>query len=73
MSKLNYLHLTPASALPVLEHLAHFKAIIVIEADLLETQMWDISRWLIASGCLYARTWGKDAEAWRAAHEDAAL
>lgn len=35
--------------------------------------MWDISRWLIASGCLYALAWGQDSEQWREALEDAAL
>ncbi|TFW16344.1 DUF7684 family protein [Duganella callida] len=73
MSHLKYLHLTPDSELPALEGLRQFKAIIIAEAEVHETMMWDISRWLIAEGCQYALAWGKDAEAWREAIDDAAL
>lgn len=68
-----YLHLSPDADLPALEGLRQFKAIIVVEADVAEEMMWDVSRWLIESGCLYALAWGKGCEAWREAIEDAAL
>jgi hypothetical protein len=68
-----YLHLSPDADLPALEGLRQFKAVVVVEADVHETVMWDVSRWLIASGCLYALAWGKDSEQWREAIEDAAL
>ncbi|WP_373988662.1 hypothetical protein [Duganella sp. BuS-21] len=68
-----YLHLSPDADLPALEGLPQFKAIVVVEADLDETMMWDVSRWLIESACLYALAWGKGCEAWREAIEDAAL
>jgi len=68
-----YLHLSPDAELPELEGLRQFKTILVVETDVLETVMWDVSRWLIASGCLYALAWGKDSEQWREAIEDAAL
>lgn len=70
---LKYLHLHPDDGLPTLDGLRPFKAIVVVEDDVQETTMWDISRWLIDSGCLYALAWGKQAEAWREAIEDAAL
>ena len=70
---LKYLHLTPSSALPVLEGLRQFKAIIVADAEVQETMMWDVSRWLVESGCQYALAWGEDCEQWRKAVEDAAL
>jgi hypothetical protein len=70
---IRYLHLGPDDALPVLEGLRQFKAIIVVEADVHETMMWDVSRWLIEAGCAYALAWGKDSEAWREALEDASL
>ena len=75
MSKqsLKYLHLDPDSELPALEGLRQFKTIIVAEADVQETMMWDVSRWLIESGCQYVLAWGKDSEQWREAIEDAAL
>jgi hypothetical protein len=68
-----YLHLSPDADLPALEGLRQFKTILVIEADVLETVMWDISRWLVESGCLYALAWGKDCEAWHDALDDAYL
>jgi hypothetical protein len=68
-----YLHLGPDDALPALEGLRQFKAIVVVEADVDESMMWDVSRWLIDAGCLYALAWGKDSAAWREALEDASL
>jgi hypothetical protein len=71
-STVKYLHLSPSSDLPVLEGLRQFKAVIVVEADIHETMMWDVSRWLIESGCLYALAWGKESDQWREAIDDAA-
>ncbi|MET0265352.1 MAG: hypothetical protein ABW202_07045, partial [Duganella sp.] len=53
-----YLHLAPDSALPELAALDNFKAVLVVESDLPETVRWDISRWLVESGCKYALVWG---------------
>lgn len=71
-SALKYLHLSPASDLSALEGLRQFKAVVVVDTDVHETMMWDVSRWLIDSGCLYALVWGKDCEQWREAIDDAA-
>ena len=68
-----YLHLTPDSDFPALEGLSSFKAVLVIEAEVAEMTMWETSRALIASGCLYALAWGDQCEAWREALEDASL
>lgn len=70
---LKYLHLSADSALPALEGLSSFKAVVIVEAEVLQTMMWDISRWLVDSGCLYALVWGADAAEWREAIEDASL
>jgi hypothetical protein len=70
---IRYLHLTPDSDFPALERLSQFKAVLVIEAEVAEMTMWETSRALIASGCLYALAWGDQCEAWREALEDAAL
>lgn len=56
-----------------MEGLRQFKTVLVVDVDVQETMMWDLSRWLIGSGCLYALAWGKDSEQWREALEDAAL
>ncbi|MES2162420.1 MAG: hypothetical protein V4476_14770 [Pseudomonadota bacterium] len=70
---IRYLHLTPDSDLPALEGLSHFKAVVVVEADVAEMTMWETSRWLVESGCALALAWGKECEAWREAIEDASL
>lgn len=68
-----YLHLTPEGELPVLEALDNFKAILVLDGDVLETVRWDISRWLVESGCNYAMVWGRDAAQWQESIDDAHL
>jgi hypothetical protein len=70
---IRYLHLTPDSDLPALEGLSQSKVVLVIEAEVAEMTMWETSRTLVASGCLYALAWGDQCEAWREAIEDASL
>jgi hypothetical protein len=70
---LRYIHLTPESDLPLLEGLQHFKAVLVVEAEVAEMTMWEISRALVESGCMYALAWGDQCDAWREAIEDASL
>lgn len=70
---LQYCHLDPEAELPVLEGLSAFKAIVMVEADVPEMTRWDISRWLIESGCKFALTWGKDAVLWAESVDDASL
>jgi len=68
-----YLHLTPDAGLPPLDGLKQFKAVLVADAEVAEMTMWDTSRTLIESGCLYALCWGQDCEAWHDAIDDAYL
>lgn len=65
--------MTPDSALPALDGLSHFKAVLVIEAEVADMTMWDTSRALVEAGCAYALAWGEQCEAWREAIEDASL
>jgi len=69
---LHYLHLPPDGALPELQ-LPPFLAIVLVEDDVSESWMWDACRWLAASGCRVLLAWGRDAEAWRDAVDDAVL
>ena len=69
----HYLHLAPGSELPELKALDNFKAVLVADVDVADTVRWDVSRWLMASGCKYALAWGKDAELWRESLDDAHL
>lgn len=59
--------------MPVLEGLTTFKAIVMVEADVPEMTRWYVSRWLVESGCKYALTWGREAEAWSESIDDAGL
>lgn len=59
--------------MPVLEGLTAFKAIVMVEAEVPEMTRWDVSRWLVESGCKYALTWGREAEAWSESIDDASL
>jgi hypothetical protein len=68
----HYLHLLPDGALPDLQ-LPPFLAIVLVEDEVSESWMWDACRWLVASGCRVMLAWGRDAQAWREAVDDAAL
>ena len=68
-----YLHLPPDADLPDLGNRPPFLAIVVAEDDVAEMWLWDVARWLVASGARYVQAWGKDADAWTEAVDDAAL
>jgi len=70
---LTYLHLPPDADLPDLGNRPPFLAIVLAADDVAEMWLWDAARWLVASGARYVQAWGKDAEAWTEAVDDAAL
>ena len=70
---LTYLHLPPDADLPDLGARPPFLAIVLAEDEVAEMWMWDVARWLVASGARYVQAWGRDAEAWAEAADDAAL
>ena len=70
---IRYLHLDADSALPVLDGMQAFKTVVVVEADVLQTMQWDVSRWLVESGCLYVLSWGKDCAELEESVEEASL
>ena len=70
---LTYLHLPPDADLPDLGDRPPFLAIVLAEEEVAEMWLWDVARWLVASGARYVQTWGKDAETWHDAVDDAAL
>ena len=70
---IRYLHLAPENDLPALEGLTAFKAIVMVEAEVPEMTRWDVSRWLVESGCRYALAWGDQCDAWRESIDDASL
>lgn len=61
---LKYLQLTAESALPDIRNLKPFKTIVVIETSITPQRQAAISKWLIASGCLYIMAWGQQCSSW---------
>lgn len=68
-----YLHLIPDAELPALADQSPYKAVLIVEADVPDMTRWEISRWLVESGCVHAQAWGRDAAAWAESIEDANL
>lgn len=59
-----YLHLLPDAVLPELGGLNRFKVVLVIESEVSQMWQWEVSRWLVSSGCRYMLAWGKDCSSW---------
>ena len=70
---IKYLHLLPDAALPELGGLRRFKAVLVIESEMSQMWQWDVSRWLVSSGCRVMLAWGKDCSSWDEAVDEANL
>ena len=68
----NYLHLLPDGSLPHMMDKTPFMAILVADEDVSQMWLWDTSRWLVDTGCRVLLAWGKDAEVWSEAVDDAA-
>ena len=71
-TRATYIQLRPEGALPTLEHLAPFMAVVVIDDDSDEMWRWDVARWLVTSGCRFMLAWGKECESWHDAVLEAA-
>lgn len=68
-----YLHLPPDSPLPELGGMHRFKAVLAVESDASQMWQWDVSRWLVSSGCRFLLAWGTDCAEWEEAVDDANL
>jgi hypothetical protein len=68
-----YLHLLPDAGFPELGGMHRFKAILAIESEVSQTWQWDVSRWLVSSGCRYMLAWGKECDSWDDAVDEANL
>jgi len=60
---LEYLHLSAGSALPPLRD-APFRAVVVVEQEVTHEWREQVSKWLVAGGCLYMMAWGQDCSLW---------
>jgi hypothetical protein len=70
---LTYAHLPPDAALPAVEHLPPFIAIVLIEDEVPQTWQWEVCRWLAASSCRYVLVWGEQCGEWEDAIDEARL
>lgn len=68
-----YVRLTPASQLPDLAALRPYKAVVIVEETVTPARQAEISRWLIASGCVYMMAWGEDSASWEESVDHANL
>jgi hypothetical protein len=59
-----YLQLAPGALLPSIAHLAPFRAVVVLEAEVSPAWQFTVSDWLVRSGCLYMLAWGTDCASW---------
>jgi len=61
---MRYLRLEPNSVLSPYDGLRPFAAIIAIESEVAPEWQWQVSKWLVESGCLYMLAWGRDCSSW---------
>jgi hypothetical protein len=61
---MKYLQIQPESILPDIYVLNPYRAVVVIEALVSKEWQWEVSDWLVKSGCLYMLAWGIDCSSW---------
>jgi hypothetical protein len=61
---IEYLRIFEGELLPDISVYAPFRAVIVIDAPYSPEWQGDVSKWLVAGGCLYMMAWGKDCSSW---------
>ncbi|MFP5393524.1 MAG: hypothetical protein ACLGI6_18580 [Gammaproteobacteria bacterium] len=70
---LTYLHLPPDGELPQIDALAPFLAVVLVETEVVQIWQWEVSRWLVESGCRYMQAWGHECSTWDDAVDEANL
>jgi len=68
---LRYLQIHPQQALPDLDNMTPFKAIVIVEEAVPETWHWEVCRWLAKTMCRHAVIGGRDCIEWAESLEDA--
>ncbi len=56
--------ITQGIALPKIADLSPFRAVVVVEGEVLPEWQWLVSHWLVRSGCLYMMAWGTHCSTW---------
>lgn len=60
----SYVHLQPGGKLPALAMPAKYKAVLVIEAPVSADWQWEVSQWIVVTGCRYMMAWGQYCSSW---------
>ncbi len=68
-----YLHLPPGAPMPGFVVARPFKAVVIVEADVLYEWRKLVSEWLVETGCLYMMVWGRDCSLWDDSVDEAKL
>ena len=61
---IEYLLLNNNDDLPEISHLKPFRVVVVIESEVSSDWQYQVSLWLVKSGCLYMSAWGKECSSW---------
>jgi hypothetical protein len=72
-SSVKYIRLQPGDIFPAIDDLPPFKAVVVIDDEVPQIWQWDVSRWLVQSGCRYMMAWGQECESWDDSVDEANL
>lgn len=59
-----YLRLQQGSMLPDISSLNPFQSVVVIDEESTAEWQWQVSEWLVKSGCLYMMAWGTSCSSW---------
>jgi hypothetical protein len=73
METVSYVHLKPNAEIPALVDGGRFKAVVIIDADVHPDWQYEVSKWLVLSGCRYMMAWGRECGAWDDSVDWAAL
>ncbi len=61
---IEYILLNKNCDLPEISHFKPFRAIVVIESIVSSDWQYEVSKWLVNSGCLYMMVWGNECSSW---------
>jgi hypothetical protein len=61
---MEYVQLSSSCELPDISHFGKFKSVVIVEEKVSEIRQYEISKWLVNSGCLYMMAWGIEASSW---------
>ena len=61
---IKYIHLSPGDHVPRLDVTSPFRAVVIVENQVVPEWQGTVSDWLVQSGCLYMMAWGIGCSSW---------